>query len=145
MANPTTFKQIHDIPMDKMTFDRISDDAEFPKNNQKYLRGICAIIKYDEELQIASFESFTPFSIEPIEQGSEYIIITMNCQFNELPKRYLISKRTGDIYENVFDQIKPYNDLMDGLMYTSGGARKSSEPRHHTCHSSTANKSYTIY
>ena len=120
MANTTTFKTQHDIPMDKMTFDRIADNSEFPKNNQKYLRSICAVIRYDEELQIASFSLWNPFSIE---QGSEHYIITINdYRFNRLPeyyrlpKCYLISKRTGDIYRNVFDRIKPYRDLMDGLI-----------------------------
>ena len=120
MANTTTFKTQHDIPMDKMTFDRIADNSEFPKNNQKYLRSICAVIRYDEELQIASFSLWNPFSIE---QGSEHYIITINdYRFNRLPeyyrlpKCYLISKRTGDHYRITFDQIRPYYNLMNGLI-----------------------------
>ena len=115
MANSPTFKEIHDIPMDKMTFDKLSDllPAAFPReNNYKLLKKTSVRVDYDEELQIASFSQYTPFSIE---QGSEYFIITISDDFNTLPKCYLINKRTGDIYRKAFDQI-PYNDLINGLM-----------------------------
>ena len=119
MTTTTIFKRKHAIPMDKMTFDKIPNDPlEAYKNNYKSLNNRISYtsIEYDEELQIASFKSSYPFSIE---QGSEYIIITINTTaylFSRLPNRYLINKRTGDIYENGLDQIKHRNDLMDGLM-----------------------------
>ena len=109
----TTFKTQHDIPMDKMTFDKLSDCSALPKNNYKILDVIIAFAKYDEEFQIASFRMRNPFSIE---QGSEYFIITINNHRLDTHTSYLINKRTGNVSIHLFDQIQPYNDLMDGLM-----------------------------
>ena len=113
MTTTTTFKTQHDIPMDKMTFDKLSDCSALPKNNYKILDVIIAFAKYDEEFQIASFRMRNPFSIE---QGSEYFIITINNHRLDTHASYLINKRTGDISIHLFEEIQPYNDLMDGLM-----------------------------
>ena len=112
----TTFKTTYDIPMDKITYDNIMRSRH--DLITRYLTdNIPPIdIEYDEDLQIATFNSYgLPFLLE---QTSDYIIIIIdNC--DTFPPYYFINKKTGEYSMYKPDSISP-GELVDGLVRVYG-------------------------
>ena len=123
MMMTTTFNTKHEIPMDKITYDLINNSRrdlihklahDLIDSNLSSI-SIAIQIRYDEELQLAYFESYFPFSME---QTSEYFILTMD-DYDELPNYYFINKKTGEFSKHVHNRKCPYR-LLDGLVRVYG-------------------------
>ena len=118
MTTTTTFKTQHEIPMDKITFDTINKHIQSIKHAiendfsaiNRFVILPCTII-YDEDLQIASFNSYDLLSIEPT---PDYFIITTD-DYGELPNYYFINKKTGEFTKHRHNRQFPYR-LLDGLL-----------------------------
>ena len=112
----TTYKTIYDIPMDKITYDNIMR-SRHDLITRDLIDDLPSVhIEYDEDLQIATFNSYgLPFSLE---QTSYYIIIIIdNC--DEFPPYYFINKKTGECSWHKPDSISP-GELVDGLVRVYG-------------------------
>ena len=112
----TTFKIDYDIPMDKITYDNIMR-SRHNLITRDLIDDILPIhIEYDEDLQIATFNSYCkPFLLE---QTSCYIIIIIdNCDI--FPQYYFINKKTGEYSRHKPDSIFP-DELVDGLVRVYG-------------------------
>ena len=108
----TTFKIDYDIPMDKITYDNIMR-SRHNLITRDLIDDIPPIhIEYDEDLQIATFNSYcNPFLLE---QTSCYIIIIIDrCDI--FPQYYFINKKTGEYRKHKPDSISP-GQLVDGLV-----------------------------
>ena len=112
----TTFKTTYDIPMDKITYDNIMRSRHDLITRHLTYNIPPIDIEYDEDLQIATFNSYgLPFSLE---QTSYYIIIIIdNC--DEFPPYYFINKKTGECSKHKPDSISP-SQLVDGLVRVYG-------------------------
>ena len=112
----TTYKTIYDIPMDKITYDNIMRSRHDLITRHLTYNIPPIDIEYDEDLQIATFNSYgLPFSLE---QTSYYIIIIIdNC--DEFPPYYFINKKTGECSKHKPDSIFP-GQLVDGLVRVYG-------------------------
>ena len=119
----TTFKTRHELPMDKITYDTINKHNESIKqiirNDESAVFRFIILpcdISYDEDLQIATFESYCfPCSLE---QTPDYFIITM-CRFDVFSQYYFINKKTGECSKHKPDSISP-SQLVDGLVRVYG-------------------------
>ena len=127
----TTFKNRHELPMDKITYDNIQysryskhiTESDWPAES-RFVTLPCHI-SYNEDLQIASFESYR--FLFSIEQTPDYFIITMH-RFDIYPEYYFINKKTGEItmlthnrrfyFEPIDGMTK--DDLIDGLLRVYG-------------------------
>ena len=128
----TTFKNRHELPMDKITYDTIKHnhviESDWPAESRFVI--LPCHISYDEDLQIASFESYR--FLFSIEQTPDYFIITMH-RFDIYPEYYFINKKTGEItmlthnrrfyFESIDDLFRVHgitNELIDGLLRVYG-------------------------
>ena len=112
----TTYKTIYDIPMDKITYDNIMRSRHDLITRHLTYNIPPIDIEYDEDLQIATFNSYgLPFSLE---QTSYYIIIIIdNCE--EFSQYYFINKKTGECRRHKPVSIFP-RELVDGLVRVYG-------------------------
>ena len=113
----TTFKTTYDIPMDKITYDNIMRSRH--DLITRYLtEDIPSVhIEYDEDLQIATFDSYgLPFWLE---QTSCYIIIIVKKNWDTFSQYYFINKKTGEYRRHKPVSIFP-SELVDGLVRVYG-------------------------
>ena len=120
----TTFKTTYDIPMDKITYDTINKHNQslrhVIKNDWSTVFRFIPLpchIEYDEDLQIATFNSYGfPFLLE---QTSDYFIIIIDNYCYTVPPYYFINKKTGECSMCKPDRISP-GELEDGLVRVYG-------------------------